>query len=61
MNHAADRQQFGKPISRFGGIQEKLAHMALLLYVTEVSAAGQPPPWVPPSVLGAPLLDFRPV
>ncbi|KAM3835034.1 very long-chain specific acyl-CoA dehydrogenase, mitochondrial-like isoform 2-T2 [Vipera latastei] len=38
VNHAADRQQFGKPISRFGGIQEKLAHMALLLYVTEEAA-----------------------
>ncbi|XP_029140832.1 very long-chain specific acyl-CoA dehydrogenase, mitochondrial-like [Protobothrops mucrosquamatus] len=38
VNHAADRQQFGKPISRFGVIQEKLAHMAMLLYVTEAMA-----------------------
>lgn len=48
VNHAADRQQFGKAISRFGVIQEKLAHMAMLLYVTEVSASGQPPPSGPP-------------
>ncbi|XP_032081750.1 very long-chain specific acyl-CoA dehydrogenase, mitochondrial-like isoform X2 [Thamnophis elegans] len=41
VDHAADRQQFGKAISRFGLIQEKLAHMAMLLYVTEVSTAGQ--------------------
>ncbi|XP_039197477.1 very long-chain specific acyl-CoA dehydrogenase, mitochondrial-like isoform X4 [Crotalus tigris] len=38
VNHAADRQQFGKSISRFGVIQEKLAHMAMLLYVTEAMA-----------------------
>ncbi|XP_032081754.1 very long-chain specific acyl-CoA dehydrogenase, mitochondrial-like isoform X6 [Thamnophis elegans] len=38
VDHAADRQQFGKAISRFGLIQEKLAHMAMLLYVTEAMA-----------------------
>ncbi|XP_034280471.1 very long-chain specific acyl-CoA dehydrogenase, mitochondrial-like isoform X3 [Pantherophis guttatus] len=38
VDHAADRQQFGKAISRFGAIQEKLAHMAMLLYVTEAMA-----------------------
>ncbi|XP_013925188.1 PREDICTED: very long-chain specific acyl-CoA dehydrogenase, mitochondrial-like [Thamnophis sirtalis] len=38
VDHAADRQQFGKAISRFGVIQEKLAHMAMLLYVTEAMA-----------------------
>ncbi|XP_058043513.1 very long-chain specific acyl-CoA dehydrogenase, mitochondrial-like isoform X2 [Ahaetulla prasina] len=38
VDHAADRQQFGKAISCFGAIQEKLAHMAMLLYVTEAMA-----------------------
>uniref|UniRef100_A0A8C6XG32 Very long-chain specific acyl-CoA dehydrogenase, mitochondrial n=1 Tax=Naja naja TaxID=35670 RepID=A0A8C6XG32_NAJNA len=38
VDHAADRQQFGKTISHFGAIQEKLAHMAMLLYVTEAMA-----------------------
>ncbi|XP_007443824.1 very long-chain specific acyl-CoA dehydrogenase, mitochondrial-like [Python bivittatus] len=38
VDHAANRQQFGRAISRFGAIQEKLAHMAMLLYVTEAMA-----------------------
>ena len=33
---AANRTQFGKKIIEFGGIQEKLANMALKQYVTEV-------------------------
>lgn len=53
VDHAADRQQFGKAISRFGAIQEKLAHMAMLLYVTEVSMAGQALLGSPHSVLGS--------
>lgn len=32
------RLQFGKRIDSFGGIQEKLAHMAVLQYVTESMA-----------------------
>ncbi|XP_070609974.1 LOW QUALITY PROTEIN: very long-chain specific acyl-CoA dehydrogenase, mitochondrial-like [Erythrolamprus reginae] len=35
VDHAAERKQFGKAIGRFGAIQEKLAQMAMLLYVTE--------------------------
>uniref|UniRef100_A0A8C5RRM0 Very long-chain specific acyl-CoA dehydrogenase, mitochondrial n=1 Tax=Laticauda laticaudata TaxID=8630 RepID=A0A8C5RRM0_LATLA len=38
VDHAADRQQFGKAIGCFGAVQEKLAHMAMLLYVTEAMA-----------------------
>ncbi|XP_063162688.1 very long-chain specific acyl-CoA dehydrogenase, mitochondrial-like [Candoia aspera] len=38
VDHAANRQQFGRAISQFGAIQEKLAHMAMLLYVTEAMA-----------------------
>ncbi|KAM6441813.1 very long-chain specific acyl-CoA dehydrogenase, mitochondrial-like [Liasis olivaceus] len=38
VDHAANRQQFGRAISRFGAIQEKLARMAMLLYVTEAMA-----------------------
>ncbi|XP_033004107.1 very long-chain specific acyl-CoA dehydrogenase, mitochondrial-like [Lacerta agilis] len=38
VEHAANRQQFGSTLSRFGTIQEKLARMAMLLYVTEAMA-----------------------
>lgn len=34
--HAASRNQFGKHIIHYGTIQEKLARMAMLQYVTEV-------------------------
>lgn len=33
--HAATRIQFGRPLSSFGTIREKLARMAMLQYVTE--------------------------
>jgi len=36
VDFAANRTQFGKKIVEFGGIQEKLANMALKQYVTEV-------------------------
>ncbi|XP_025067269.1 very long-chain specific acyl-CoA dehydrogenase, mitochondrial-like [Alligator sinensis] len=36
--HAAARTQFGSKISRYGAIQEKIAHMAMLHYVTESMA-----------------------
>lgn len=36
MDHAANRTQFGEKIHNFGLIQEKLARMAMLQYVTEV-------------------------
>ncbi|XP_019359058.1 PREDICTED: very long-chain specific acyl-CoA dehydrogenase, mitochondrial [Gavialis gangeticus] len=36
--HAAARTQFGNKISRYGAIQEKIAHMAMLHYVTESMA-----------------------
>ena len=35
-DHAANRVQFGKKISEFGVIQEKIARMAMNQYVTEV-------------------------
>ncbi|XP_078234608.1 very long-chain specific acyl-CoA dehydrogenase, mitochondrial [Pogona vitticeps] len=38
VDHAANRTQFGEKIHTFGGIQEKLARMALLHYVTESMA-----------------------
>ncbi|XP_053246880.1 very long-chain specific acyl-CoA dehydrogenase, mitochondrial-like [Podarcis raffonei] len=38
VEHAANRRQFGSALSRFGAIQEKLARMAMLLYVTEAMA-----------------------
>ena len=37
VDHAANRTQFGSKISEFGVIQEKLARMAVLQYVTEVN------------------------
>ena len=37
VEHAAQRNQFGKAIIQYGAIQEKLARMAMLQYVTEVS------------------------
>lgn len=36
VEHAANRNQFGKHIIHYGTIQEKLARMAMLQYVTEV-------------------------
>lgn len=36
VEHAANRNQFGKHIIHYGAIQEKLARMAMLQYVTEV-------------------------
>lgn len=36
VDHAANRTQFGEKIHNFGLIQEKLARMAMLQYVTEV-------------------------
>ncbi|XP_043359547.1 very long-chain specific acyl-CoA dehydrogenase, mitochondrial-like [Dermochelys coriacea] len=38
VEHAANRTQFGDKIHNFGAIQEKLAHMAMLQYVTESMA-----------------------
>lgn len=38
VNHAANRTQFGEKIHNFGVIQEKLARMAMLQYVTESMA-----------------------
>lgn len=35
VEHANTRKQFGKIINNFGSIQEKLARMALMHYVTE--------------------------
>lgn len=35
VEHANNRKQFGKIINNFGAIQEKLARMALVHYVTE--------------------------
>ena len=36
--HAAGRTQFGNKISQYGTIQEKLARMSILHYVTECMA-----------------------
>ena len=36
VDHAANRTQFGSKISEFGVIQEKIARMAIMHYVTEV-------------------------
>ncbi|XP_038624440.1 very long-chain specific acyl-CoA dehydrogenase, mitochondrial [Tachyglossus aculeatus] len=38
VEHAANRTQFGDKIHKYGLIQEKLAHMAVLQYVTESMA-----------------------
>ncbi|XP_053161599.1 very long-chain specific acyl-CoA dehydrogenase, mitochondrial-like isoform X2 [Hemicordylus capensis] len=38
VQHAANRKQFGSSLASFGAIQEKLARMAMLLYVTEEAA-----------------------
>lgn len=35
VEHANNRKQFGKVINSFGAIQEKLARMAMVHYVTE--------------------------
>ena len=50
VDHAANRTQFGEKIHNFGLIQEKLARMAMLQYVTEVRAA--PCPQSPSSQMG---------
>lgn len=36
VDHAANRTQFGNKIHNYGAIQEKVARMAVLHYVTEV-------------------------
>lgn len=36
VDHAANRTQFGNKIHNYGAIQEKVARMAMLQYVTEV-------------------------
>ena len=36
VDHATNRNQFGKHIINYGTIQEKLARMAMVQYVTEV-------------------------
>lgn len=36
VDHAANRTQFGSKIHNYGAIQEKVARMAMLQYVTEV-------------------------
>lgn len=36
VDHAANRTQFGSKIHTYGAIQEKMARMAMLHYVTEV-------------------------
>jgi very long chain acyl-CoA dehydrogenase len=36
IEHATNRNQFGKQIIHYGSVQEKLARMAMLQYVTEV-------------------------
>lgn len=46
VDHATNRTQFGDKIHNFGLIQEKLARMAMLQYVTEVRAC---PPSYPQS------------
>lgn len=38
VEHASTRNQFGKQIIHYGAIQEKLARMAMLQYVTESMA-----------------------
>ncbi|XP_077682880.1 very long-chain specific acyl-CoA dehydrogenase, mitochondrial-like isoform X2 [Eretmochelys imbricata] len=38
VDHAANRKQFGDKISNYGAIQEKVARMAMLHYVTEEAA-----------------------
>uniref|UniRef100_A0A8C5R0Z4 Very long-chain specific acyl-CoA dehydrogenase, mitochondrial n=1 Tax=Leptobrachium leishanense TaxID=445787 RepID=A0A8C5R0Z4_9ANUR len=38
VDHTANRVQFGNKLSHYGGIQEKLARMAVLQYVTESMA-----------------------
>lgn len=43
VNYANEREQFGRPISKYGAIQHKLAQQAILTWVTEAAAyrAGQ--------------------
>ncbi|PIK52677.1 putative very long-chain specific acyl-CoA dehydrogenase, mitochondrial [Apostichopus japonicus] len=38
VNHAANRKQFGQTIDKFGAIQEKLARMGMMHYVSESMA-----------------------
>ena len=35
--HAFERNQFGRRLDSFGGIQEKLARMAMVQYISEVT------------------------
>lgn len=37
-NYAMQRQQFGRKIASFGNVQEKLARMHMLHYMTEVGS-----------------------
>ena len=60
VDHAANHTQFGEKIHNFGLIQEKLARMAMLQYVTEVNAT--PCPQSPSSQMGqttTPLFIFN--
>ncbi|CAG0901762.1 unnamed protein product [Cyprideis torosa] len=41
VDHASNRVQFGSKINTFGAIQEKIARMAMLHYVTESMAPFQ--------------------
>lgn len=50
MDHAANRIQFGEKIHNFGLIQEKLARMAMLQYVTEVRILPKSSPKSPVAV-----------
>lgn len=38
IEHATTRMQFGRRLDSFGGVQEKLARMAMIHYVTESMA-----------------------
>jgi len=39
VEHASTRNQFGRRIDSFGTIQEKLARMAMVQYITEVPSS----------------------
>ena len=38
INYANERNQFGRPISKYGAIRHKLAQQAILIYATEAAA-----------------------
>ena len=60
VDHAANRTQFGEKIHNFGLMQEKLAGMAMLQYVTEVRAAPlSPEPFFPDGSDYNPIVGFR--